>query len=627
MPEDKKNSGLNKDISSIFAGLEEVGNGRGTKPEEKPEEVARPENNQPAPETTAPEPIIQSEDPGEESAQELLLEGELFIAGSFPARRQALIGLDIGRSGIRLVQVYPVPGGWEIGGVAFKEIRLDPDEEGLEVEDRLAGALKELLNEAKIRSRTFASSLRGEGINTCLIPLARMPKKELEGASRLEVKRRVAFDVEKAAIHNSLAEDPGGRPGAKLNYLVTATRREAVQRRMAITQSLGILVKALVPMPFAWKGVLGILPETSEAVMVVDIGSVKTTINIFKEDRLKFSREVSGGGDGVTSEIIQAGRTFGEPTQIEWEEAEEIKRKNNLITGLGGGVLRSVLTIPQAGSMVRPVLERIVQECRRSLEYYDQLFRDGKVSRIYLTGGGALLPGFYSFFQERLTTPTELLLPPENLHLHPSIRDGEGVFNRFPILARAASLALLQKPDINLIPPVALFIQSILRSKVAIVGFALFLFIVSFLFHNSKAALIPEVQRQIAGQERQVERLTEQLAPYSELETLKRKESGMAKLTTYSREPQPDWKGILKELSLITPPEVVLKRITLQSSEEGPGQELLIEGNVLHSEGTLAAPVTDFVVLMEKSPFFRDVEAIKESGREGTFSFKCSLAY
>ncbi len=553
--------------------------------------------------------------------------GEAFIAGSFPSRRNSLIGLDIGLNSLKLVQVYPVSGGWEIGGVAVQPIRLDPDQEGLDDRELLTGTLKELLGRLRIRHFAYACSLRGENCSTTLIPLARMPRKELEGASRLEVKRRVAFDVEKAIIRNTLVEDQGGRPGAKLNYLVTVARREAVKRRLAAAQGAGLLLNSLVPMPWAWKKLIEISDPGPGAVMIVDIGSNRTQVNVYRDSRLKFSREFALGGDAATSEIIQAGKCFGGEIEISWEEAETVKRSRNLIGNAGAEPLRGKLTVAQAGSMLRPVLERIVQECRRSLEYYDQLFRDGKISRIYLTGGGALLPGFFSFFQERMSAPVELMLPPERLRLHPSIQDREGVIRRFPDLSRAAALGLSAKPPLNFISPPVLFIQNLLRSKAALLILAVFLFGLSLILYRLKISQIPQFEDLIRSRKEGVAVLEKELSPYAQLEALKQEVAGTGKLGVYSQERRPDWRGILKELSRITPPEVVLISISLASSPDRAEQEMVVNGEAVRIPGSSASPVTEFVARMENSPFFRDVQEIRENSRTGTFSFSCTLDF
>ncbi|HOO76345.1 MAG TPA: pilus assembly protein PilM [bacterium] len=641
MSAEKKQSGLNKDISSIFAGLEEIGNGRSDEAAGRSEKPPAPRDSGAEAANGGGSKTLSLEEGGSQSESARApsasaggepysgeTAGEIFVVGTFPNRRNALIGVDIGRSSLKAVQVYPVAGGWEIGGVAIKEVRLDPDQEGLDRIEAVVAVLKELVSLTHVRSREFACCLRGDGINTILIPLARMPRKELEGASRLEAKRRVSFDVEKALLQSRSVGDQTGRPGAKVNYLVTVLRREVLRRRLEIFQETGLVLKALVPMPFVWKQLLGTLGAGERTVMVVDIGSARSQVHVCKDRQVRFSREFPWGGDQVTSGIVEAGKAFGEKQYIEWEEAEALKRGNNLVTGLGGGQLRSSLTVAQAGSMVRPVIERIVQECRRSLDYYDQLFRDGKVERVYLTGGGALLPGFSSFFQERFSVPVELLLPPETVRFHPSIQDREDVIRKFPILARSAALAMTSKPEVNFVPPLALFLQNLLRSKAAVVILAGFLFLLSFLFYRSKAAVIPRLQSQIADQEALATSLRGGLAPYQELDQLRARLRERGHLHEYSHQRRPAWRGILKELGGLTPPEITLTRITLLASAGVQPHEMEIAGQVLRSRPAAArSPVTDFVVAMENSPYFRNLSKIREDNRAGTFSFNAELVY
>ena len=233
MPENKKKSGLSKEISSIFAGLPEVDNGRGEKP--VPSESLPPDTAVKSALSPAVTPRTLSE--------------EITRDGNFPRRRNALVGLDIGPSSIILVQIYPVASGWEIGGYAIKENRLVQDEDGLVKKDSLLGELKELVAATGCKRGIYLATLRGASISTSLVPLARMPQKELDSACRLEVKRRVSFNVEKALIHSQMVSEAAARPGGKVNYLVTVGRREMIRRRMAILQEANLRVGGLFRFP------------------------------------------------------------------------------------------------------------------------------------------------------------------------------------------------------------------------------------------------------------------------------------------------------------------------------------------------------------------------------------------
>ena len=275
--------------------------------------------------------------------------------------------------------------------------------------------------------------------------------------------------------------------------------------------------------------------------------------------------------------------------------------------------------------MVRPVLEKIVQESKRSLEYFQQLYRREEVSRVYLCGGGVLLPGFEQFFRERLRPPVEVFRLNDRIKLHSSIRSNEEIQSVFPRLARAAALSLSRRWEVNFIPPVDKLLQNILRRKVLILIPVIALFLVSFLFYRSKVALIPQQEKIVEAKKKQVDSFQGELAPYQVLSGLRKQLAAREKVGLYSSLRQPNWKGVLKEFSRISPPAIILSRINSLEGEDP--HRILCSGQVLEREASLHSGITQFIVRVENSPFFKDVEKIYEDIDRGTFSFSCTLIY
>lgn len=624
MVEGEKKSGLQKDISSIFAGLEDIDNGRAEKPRVTPKEISPPSGMVP------PLPTKGKKNPPDYSSSLSLSRtssGSLITAGSFPKRRNSFVGLDIGFSSIKLIQLYPVSEGWEIGGYAIQEFKMEGAGKIHVESEHFARRLKELFAKAGIPKGGVICSLRGEQVNTGLIQLARMPKRDLVSASRLEVGRRVTFNIDKALIHNISVEKNPARPGGKLNYIVTAVSRDIVSIILNVLREAGLQVAALLPLPFVWKDCLRILSgvDDNTIVAVVDIGAIRTQICIYKGSRLHFSRDFETGGSHITEAIIQAGQTFGVKIKISWEDAEDVKRTTDFFRPDSGQILKDNLTVIQVAGMVRPVLEKIVKESNRSLDYYRQLYREEEVSRVYLCGGGSLLQGFERFFRERMRPPVEMFRPLDQFKLHSSIDSRDDIEKIFPRLARVTALSLSRRWEVNFIPPLDKILQNVLRRKVLILILVIALFSVSFLFYRSKAAIIPQQKKSVELKRKQLNDLQLELAPYKVLSGLEKRLNAREKVGLYSSLRQPNWKGILKEFSRITPPSIILSEII---SLEGEGlQRILCTGRVLERERLLHSGVTQFIVQVENSPFFKDVEKISEDIENGTFSFSCTLIY
>ncbi len=618
MTEDKTQLGLPKVNSSVFAGMEDAANGRlpaaAAPPFRLPAPVAGP----------APSGGERTEYPPRGAVASAPV--PLVARGAFPAKRNAFVGLDIGLSSIKLVQVYPVSGGWEIGGYAIQELGQPAGGTSPFEIENLARRLKKIFAETGAPRQGVVCGLSGGEVLINLVQLARMPKNELEGACRLEAGRWANFNVEKAIFQSVMVNKEDARPGGKVNHIVAAASRETVNRWLGVLREAGLQAAALLPLPFAWKGYFAaFLPDGETSSAVVDVGSTRTVVAIYKGSQLRFNREFEGGGQHITEAIFRAGEAFGVPNVFSWEEAEEIQRTVDLFSAPGGRQLKGGLTASQIGGIVRPVLEKIVQESKRSFDYYRQLYRQEEVGRVYLCGGGSLPPGLLAFFRELVRQPVEPFSLPDRVRIHDSLGSAEELKPLFPRLARAAALSLSRRWEVNFVPPLDKILQNVLRRKMLLIVPVLSLFLINYLFYRSKASLIPIQRRLVEQQTRELAEIRVRLAPYQELNDLRQhlasgRPAGQAGTTR-----RPNWKGILKELSRITPPNVIITGImTLQ----GDGaQRIICNGRVINSGDAAPAGVTQFIVRVENSPFFQEVRKISEDIDRGTFSFSCTLIY
>jgi type IV pilus assembly protein PilM len=137
------------------------------------------------------------------------------------------------------------------------------------------------------------------------------------------------------------------------------------------------------------------------AVILLDIGSANTILNIYKKDDLFLTRDIPIAGDAFTAHIQKENRHV-EGFDLSYEEAEKIKldKKFDLNT-------------------IRPVLDNLTKEIRRSLIYYDNQTSRRGFSRIILTGGSSRLPGLVGYLSEELGLAVEIANPLQTIQIDP----------------------------------------------------------------------------------------------------------------------------------------------------------------------------------------------------------------
>jgi len=114
-----------------------------------------------------------------------------------------------------------------------------------------------------------------------------------------------------------------------------------------------------------------------------------------------FARSIPVAGHQMTRSIQERCRceTFA--------EAERIKREQTQVL-LAGRALASDRSNEQACRAIMPIVDRMISEIRRSLDFYISQPDGMAVDRLVLSGGQAALPNLAAYMEERLGVPVEV---------------------------------------------------------------------------------------------------------------------------------------------------------------------------------------------------------------------------
>jgi type IV pilus assembly protein PilM len=145
---------------------------------------------------------------------------------------------------------------------------------------------------------------------------------------------------------------------------------------------------------------------------------------VLKDNISAFTREIQIGGDSFNEELQ---KRFG----LSNEDAEMLK-----INGSYEGV-----DADEARGVIEQVMDNLVQELSRALDFFSASFNDEKVTKVYLTGGVCLTSGLLERFEQVLDIPVALLDPFSRVNVKESDFDLEFVKSSAPFYAVAAGLA------------------------------------------------------------------------------------------------------------------------------------------------------------------------------------------
>jgi type IV pilus assembly protein PilM len=190
---------------------------------------------------------------------------------------------------------------------------------------------------------------------------------------------------------------PNPKNPSENDALMVLTRRERVEERVALAESVGLKVVIMDVDAYAaltaYEQMAFQLPDNGrgQTIAIIDIGAQTTHVNVMHDNQLVYQREHALGGGALTNEIS---RRFDLPA----EEAEDAKRKGLLPESYESEVLQ-------------PFLDSVSQEIGRAMQLFFSATSFQSIDHILLAGGCAAIPGLDDVVHSRMQTSTLIANP------------------------------------------------------------------------------------------------------------------------------------------------------------------------------------------------------------------------
>jgi type IV pilus assembly protein PilM len=497
------------------------------------------------------------------------------------------IGLDIGTHSIKVVELKHTPKGVFLTNFAVKELPLEARGEEMGA-DVTAEKIKELFHEKNIKVQKVTIGVSGAQVAIRRISLPSMPKKDLHEAVRWEARKFISFPPEKAIVEFQVLGEVIEEGVKKLDLLLVAAEGEFIENQLSAIRETGLVPVGISTIPHALWHCMQTIPEAKKgAAALIDIGAEKTSISIVKDNRLQFTREISTAGNAFTEAIREAATLEG--AALDFGKAEEVKKKYGIPKEEDAQRAKGHVPLQKISIVMRPVLERLSTEIRRSFEFHESEFKEeAGARRIFICGGGAGLKGLKEYIEKQLGAEVGLLAPFKNMA---------------PVLATATGLALGRAKELNLLPEEYRLTPVLLLKRHWPVALACLVL----------AGLQPANRKLVQLKENK-----------------KRLDQDKALLPKVVLE-QPQWREVLKELSHIVPKKTVLTHLIFRTKDAA--KELRLTGVTFGEDAKIAGSLLEIMQGLEQSPFFSDVrlsssEENKEYSMPGAnFELICKIIF
>ncbi len=312
------------------------------------------------------------------------------------------IGLDFGNHSVKAVQLKNIES--ETPELVAFSSQPTPigviNSEDEEHKKQLVQALKTLHSDGGFRTKNVVAALPEFSIFTRFLEFPGVKEDELEEAIHWQAKQVVPIPIEEIQMSWIVL----GRDESKNSYriLLVAAPKKLIELYLGVIERAGLEPVAIETEAIASGRAIYKSAKVQDAVML-DFGSQSTDMGIMTNGELVFSQSISVGSDSLTQAIAS-------DFSFEYEQAEEYKRNYGIDPNqLEGKIYQSL----------KPIVDSIIAEVRRGVEFYKTRTMMGSPSQYLLIGDGALLPGLVVYLSQELGANVMLADPWGSIKIDP----------------------------------------------------------------------------------------------------------------------------------------------------------------------------------------------------------------
>jgi len=311
---------------------------------------------------------------------------------------QSMIGIDVGVSSVKIVQMANVNGEMTLIKSALVVIGGVPGNE-----EEVLASLKTALVGFETKGAKIIAIVSCPQTCTRKIVTPNMPKKELAQAIQWEAKNAIPFSIDEALMGFDILGETVEKGVKKLIVAVAATPKETVARLLTLFSKAGIEISALIPISISLQNLVAVSSEKQKLnIAIVEFGAAITELNIFQQGRLAFSRKLPIAGNDITRAMTSTLMSSEGKVELTLQEAEAIKKDVGIPIGGDTEPIDGKILPSQIISLVRPCIEQLASEIERSFDFFREESHGEKVNKIVLFGGGADLKGLTKSLYDEL---------------------------------------------------------------------------------------------------------------------------------------------------------------------------------------------------------------------------------
>ena len=339
---------------------------------------------------------------------------------------KSVVGLDIGSSSIKAVELKKVKGEVHVAHLGIEQLGSDIVVDSMIVDSgSVSSAISKLFSDRKFGSKLVATAVSGHSVIVKKISMQTVPENEVPGLLQTEAAQYIPFDMNDVNIDYQVLTDDANEP--QMDVLLAAVKKDKILNYTNVLSLAGKIPAVVDIDAFALQNCYeyNYEPSPTQVVALLNLGASVMNINIVKGTTPLFPRDVSVGGHQYTDSLQKE-------LDLSFDDAEALK--------LG----KKVGTVSQDAKLpiLKQVTEIIVLEIQKTFDFFRATAAGQHIEKIYLAGGSSAVPGLTEALRQEFSLPVEILNPFQRIRTNGSSADSELFQQNAGQLAVAVGLAL-----------------------------------------------------------------------------------------------------------------------------------------------------------------------------------------
>jgi len=312
-------------------------------------------------------------------------------------------------------------------------------------ENVLRKAIQELIGSGGFDSKRVNVSAPGFHVFSKFVKLPPVDSSKVPQIIQYEAQQNVPFPLAEVVWDYQIL---GSTPSGEMEVLLVAIKSDVVEGLFRTAEATGLKLQLVDVSPAALCNSFRFsYGDLDGCTMLLDIGA-KTSNLLFFEKGKVYARGINIGSNSITQD-------FAAEAKMRFAEAEKLKVAEGFVS-LGGAYEEPDNPNQAAISKIaRQVMTRLHIQVNQTIQFYRGQQGGTAPVRLFLAGGGSILPYTAQFFAEKLSVPVEYFNPFRNIQIDPSvnIEELEKVAHSFGEVLGLGLRNLAQCPvELNLVP-------------------------------------------------------------------------------------------------------------------------------------------------------------------------------